>query len=96
MMTGFTIALLRANGIESMIDELMEICRMASSLWAYAALLASRAGCALLVEFGSLRLMDVPIPDRCSFKSVGQNVLAKLGVASAIGARCGCGLRARG
>jgi galactokinase len=74
VMTGFTIALLRANGIEPSIDELMEILPDGEQFVGtrgggmdHAAVLASRAGCALLVEFAPLRLLDVPIPDRWSF-----------------------------
>jgi galactokinase len=33
----------------------------------HAAVLASRAGCALLIEFAPLQLIDVPIPDTWSF-----------------------------
>jgi len=74
LMTGFTIALLRANGIEPSIDELMEVLPEGEQFVGtrgggmdHAAVLASRAGSALLVEFAPLRLMDVPIPDTWSF-----------------------------
>jgi galactokinase len=74
LMTGFTIALLRANGIEPCIDELMEILPDGEQFVGtrgggmdHAAVLASRAGCALRVEFAPLRLLDVPIPDTWSF-----------------------------
>jgi len=74
LLTGFTIALLRANGIEASIDELMEVLPDGEQFVGtrgggmdHAAVLASRAGCALLVEFAPLWLIDVPIPDTWSF-----------------------------
>jgi galactokinase len=74
LLTGFTIALLRANGIEPSIDELMEVSPDGEQFVGtrgggmdHAAVLASQAGCALLVEFAPLSLQDVPIPDSWSF-----------------------------
>jgi galactokinase len=74
LMTGFTIALLRANGIEPRIDELMEVLPDGEQFVGtrgggmdHAAVLASLGGCALLVEFAPLRLIDVPIPNTWSF-----------------------------
>jgi galactokinase len=74
LMTGFTIALLRANGIEPTINELMDVLPDGEQFVGtrgggmdHAAVLASRAGSALLVEFAPLRLMYVPIPDTWSF-----------------------------
>ena len=74
LLTAFTIALLRANGIEATADELMDILPDGEQFVGtrgggmdHAAVVASKAGCALLVEFGPLRLSDVPIPDGWSF-----------------------------
>ena len=74
LLTGFTIALLRANGIEPGVAELMEVLPDGEQFVGtrgggmdHAAVLASRTGCALLVEFAPLRLVDVPIPDSWSF-----------------------------
>ena len=74
LMTGFTIALLRANGIEPTVEELMEVLPDGEQFVGtrgggmdHAAVLASGAGCALLVEFAPLRLKDVPIPDNWTF-----------------------------
>jgi galactokinase len=74
LMTGFTIALLRANGIEPSVDELMEVLPDGEQFVGtrgggmdHAAVLASQTGCALLVEFAPLGLRSVPIPDTWSF-----------------------------
>jgi galactokinase len=74
LLTGFTIALLRANGIEPSADELMDILPDGEQFVGtrgggmdHAAVVASKAGCALMVEFAPLRLLDVPIPDSWSF-----------------------------
>jgi len=74
LLCGFTIALLRANGIEPTIDELMEVLPDGEQFVGtrgggmdHAAVLASEAGCALLVGFAPLRLTSVPIPDGWDF-----------------------------
>jgi galactokinase len=74
LLAGFTIALLRANGIEPTVNELMEVLPDGEQFVGtrgggmdHAAVLAGGAGCALLVEFAPLRLTDVPIPDNWSF-----------------------------
>ncbi len=74
LLTGFTIALLRANGIEPTVAELMEVLPDGEQFVGtrgggmdHAAVLGSKQGCALLVEFAPLRLIDVPIPNRWSF-----------------------------
>jgi galactokinase len=74
LMTGFTIALLRTNGIEPMIAELMEVLPDGEQFVGtrgggmdHAAVLASEPGCSLLVEFVPLRLTSVPIPDTWQF-----------------------------
>jgi galactokinase len=74
LLTGFTIALLRANGVEPAVSELMDVLPDGEQFVGtrgggmdHAAVLASRQGCALLVEFAPLGLIDVPIPDTWSF-----------------------------
>jgi len=74
LLCGFTIALLRANGIEPTIAELMEVLPDGEQFVGtrgggmdHAAVLASEAGCALLVEFAPLGLTSVPIPDGWEF-----------------------------
>jgi len=74
LLTGFTIALLRANGIEPTVAELMEVLPDGEQFVGtrgggmdHAAVLASQAGCSLLVEFAPLRLTNVPIPDTWKF-----------------------------
>jgi galactokinase len=74
LLTGFTLALLRANDIEPTVRELMEVLPDGEQFVGtrgggmdHAAVLASKAGCALLVDFAPLQLTDVPIPDSWSF-----------------------------
>lgn len=74
LLTGFTIALLRANGIEPTIGELMEILPDGEQYVGtrgggmdHAAVLACQPGSALLVEFAPLSLSAVPIPDNWTF-----------------------------
>ena len=74
LLTGFTIALLRANGIEPTVDELMDILPDGEQYVGtrgggmdHAAVLASQSGTALLVEFAPLKLSSVPIPDSWGF-----------------------------
>ncbi len=74
LLTGFTIALLRANGIEPTVQQLMEVLPDGEQFVGtrgggmdHAAVLASAAGCALLVEFAPLGLKSVPIPDTWQF-----------------------------
>ncbi len=70
LLCGFTLALLRANGIEPSIAELMEVLPDGEQFVGtrgggmdHAAVLASEQGCALLVEFAPFGLKSVPIPD---------------------------------
>jgi galactokinase len=74
LLTGFTIALLRANGIEPTIGELMEILPDGEHYVGtrgggmdHAAVLACQSANALLVEFAPLALSAVPIPDNWGF-----------------------------
>jgi galactokinase len=74
LLTAFTIALLRANGIEPTVAELMEVLPDGEQFVGtrgggmdHAAVLASRPGCALMLEFAPLRLANVPIPDTWRF-----------------------------
>jgi galactokinase len=74
LLTGFTIALLRANDIEPTVAELMEVLPDGEQFVGtrgggmdHAAVLASEAGCALLVQFAPLHLQSVPIPDTWQF-----------------------------
>jgi galactokinase len=74
LMTGFTIALLRANGIEPTVAELMELLPDGEQFVGtrgggmdHAAVLAGKPGCALLIEFAPFSLFTVPIPDNWGF-----------------------------
>ncbi len=74
LLAGFTIALLKANGIDADIEELMQILPDAEHFVGtrgggmdHAAVLASRPGCALLVSFTPLELSPIPIPPDWSF-----------------------------
>ncbi len=74
LLTGFAIALLRANSIEPTVGELMEVLPDGEQFVGtrgggmdHAAVLASEAGCGLLVDFAPLHLTSVPIPDTWQF-----------------------------
>jgi galactokinase len=74
LLTGFTLALLRANGIRTTFDELMQVLPEAEYFVGtrgggmdHAAVLASKSGCALLVEFAPVTVTDVAIPAGWSF-----------------------------
>jgi galactokinase len=74
LLCGLTIALLRANGVEPTVEELMEVLPDGEQFVGtrgggmdHAAVLASEAGCSLLVGFAPLSLRSVPIPDSWSF-----------------------------
>ena len=69
LLVAFTLALLRANGIEASLDELMEVLPEAEYFVGtrgggmdHAAVLASRAGHALLVHFQPFSATPIPIP----------------------------------
>ncbi len=70
LLCGFTLALLRANGIEPSIAELMEVMPDGEQFVGtrgggmdHAAVLASERGCGLLLEFAPFSLKSVPIPN---------------------------------
>lgn len=74
LLTGFTLALLEANGIKATFDELMEILPEGEYFVGtrgggmdHAAVLASEAGCALLIRFAPLGVTPVAIPRDWSF-----------------------------
>mgnify|MGYP000044185840 CR=1 FL=1 len=69
LMTACALALLQANGVEAGFEELMEILPEGEYFVGtrgggmdHAAVLASREGCALVVEFAPVRVTPVPIP----------------------------------
>lgn len=74
LLTAFTLGLLRANGIESSLEELMSILPEGEYFVGtrgggmdHAAVLASRAGYASLVHFAPFRVEYVPIPQDWRF-----------------------------
>lgn len=69
LLTGFTLALLRANGIEPEFEELMDVLPEGEHFVGtrgggmdHAAVLACRAGAALLVEFAPIAVTPIGIP----------------------------------
>ena len=74
LLSGFALALLRANEIHPTIGELMELMPEGEQFVGtrgggmdHAAVLGSRAGCALLVRFAPLELQPIPIPPGWAF-----------------------------
>ena len=74
LIVAFTLALWRANGIEPRFEDLMEILPEGEQFVGtrgggmdHAASLASRAGCASLIEFEPLAVRIVPVPADWSF-----------------------------
>lgn len=74
LLVGFTIALLRANGTEPTISELMNVLPDGEQFVGtrgggmdHAAVLAGRPGCALHISFSPLRLTPIPIPPEWRF-----------------------------
>jgi galactokinase len=74
LLVGFTLALLRANGIEATFEELMEVLPDGEQFVGtrgggmdHAAVLASRAGSALLVRFAPLSVEHIPAPPGWEF-----------------------------
>lgn len=74
LLTGFALALLHANGIHPTIGELMELLPEGEQYVGtrgggmdHAAVLSSRAGCALLVDFAPFRFEPIPIPPGWTF-----------------------------
>src|SRR5205807_8783885 len=74
LLTGLTLALLRANCVHTTFGELMEVLPEAEYFVGtrgggmdHAAVLASKAGGALLVRFAPVSAINVPIPGGWSF-----------------------------
>jgi galactokinase len=74
LLTGFTLALLAANGIRASFEELMEVLPDGEQFVGtrgggmdHAAVLASRAGHALLVRFAPVAVSHVPVPEGWRF-----------------------------
>jgi len=74
VLTGFTLALLQANGVRTSFEELMEVLPEGEyfvgtrgGAMDHAAVLGSRSGCALLVHFAPLSACPVPIPKDWAF-----------------------------
>jgi galactokinase len=69
LLVAFTLALLRANGIEASFEELMDVLPEGEYFVGtrgggmdHAAVLAGRPGCALLIHFSPVAVTPVPIP----------------------------------
>jgi galactokinase len=74
LIVAFTLALWRANGIETRFEDLMEVLPEGEQFVGtrgggmdHAASLASRAGCASLIEFQPLAVRPLPVPPGWSF-----------------------------
>jgi galactokinase len=74
LLVAFTLSLLRANGAAPMFEELMEVLPEGEQFVGtrgggmdHAASLASRAGCASLIEFEPLAVRHVPVPADWAF-----------------------------
>jgi galactokinase len=74
LLTGFTLALLRANGVHPTFEELMEVLPDGEQFVGtrggamdHAAVLRSKSGCALLVHFAPLSVCSAPIPQGWAF-----------------------------
>jgi len=74
LLTGFTLALLKANGVHATFEELMDVLPEGEYFVGtrgggmdHAAVLGSRSGCALLVNFLPLSACPVPIPKDWAF-----------------------------
>ena len=74
LLVAFTLAILRANGIEASFDELMEILPEGEQFVGtrgggmdHAAVLGSREGCASLISFNPVAIRHIPIPPGWAF-----------------------------
>jgi galactokinase len=74
LLTAFTLALLQANGIQASFEELMEVLPEAEYFVGtrgggmdHAAVLESRAGCALFITFAPVTATPAPIPEDWTF-----------------------------
>jgi galactokinase len=70
LLTGLTLALLRANGVQATFEELMDVLPEGEYFVGtrgggmdHAAVLAGRRGCAILVNFAPLSVSSVPVPE---------------------------------
>jgi galactokinase len=74
LLTGFTLALLRANGVQATFEELMDVLPAGEYFVGtrgggmdHAAVLAGRRGCAILVRFAPLSVSSIPVPPGWAF-----------------------------
>ncbi len=74
LLVAFTLALLRANGVQASFEELMEVLPEGEYFVGtrgggmdHAAVLGGRPGCALLIHFSPVSVMPVPIPQDWAF-----------------------------
>jgi len=74
LLTGFTLALLRANGVRTSFEELMEVLPEGEYFVGtrgggmdHAAVLAGKPGCAILVNFAPISVTAIAIPDDWAF-----------------------------
>ena len=89
LLVAFTLALLEANGISATFEELMEVLPDGEQFVGtrgggmdHAASLASRAGCATLIEFAPLSLRHIPVPaDWCFLVAHSMQTAEKSGPA---------------
>ncbi len=84
LMTACTLALLEANGIQARFEELMAVLPEGEYFVGtrgggmdHAAVLASREGCALRVEFAPIRVEPVPVPSGWAFFVADSGVKAE-------------------
>ena len=84
LLTGFTLALLRANGIEPKFEELMDILPEGEHFVGtrgggmdHAAVLAAEAAAALLIRFAPVRVESVRIPEDWAFLAAHSLVTAE-------------------
>jgi galactokinase len=74
LLVAFTLALLRANGVEASFEDLMEVLPEGEYFVGtrgggmdHAAVMAGRPGCALLIRFAPVSVTPVPIPQDWAF-----------------------------
>jgi galactokinase len=84
LLTGFTLALLRANGIQPSFEELMDILPEGEHFVGtrgggmdHAAVLAARPASALLIRFSPVRVESVPVPEDWAFLAAHSLVSAE-------------------
>ncbi len=103
LLTGFALALLRANEIQPTVYELMQLLPEGEQFVGtrgggmdHAAVLASRAGCALLVHFAPFKFEPIPVPPGWAFLIAHSLTVAEKsgGVKAEYNARRTAGLKA--